>query len=257
VSTVAAVPGLGWRRGLGVAALCAAPPAAVWLTRRAVRSRRLRAAVPLPLREQRYHGSLEAMADGGRRSLRPVATTAYEVASRTGDLLAGLTAIPSVRIFHGLRPAGAGLPLIPHAISAGRQVVLIESVAWPPGDYETAPNGRIYCDGMYIGQSVLPFIAGVRYWQKILPKSHHVSAVIIVHPCADGEIVLPAMTGDGIAWVHARDAATDIRGRLLGGRQSVSWNMLAALIAATGPAGSDPAGNQDPRWAGAEPRRAV
>jgi hypothetical protein len=243
VNTVAALPGVSWQQALWLASLLAGPPVALWLTRRAIASSHVRAAVPLSLLEQRYHGRLEGIADAERRSLRPIAETAYEVAARTDDLLAELVTIPSVRIFQGLRPVGAGLPLIPHAISAGRQLVLIESVSWPPGKYETRANGGIYCDGMYIGQSVRPFIAGVQYWRKALPRGHHVSAVIVVHPvrpCSEGDITLPETGGDGLAWVRAQDAVAGIRGRLLSGRQAVSWDLLAAMIAATAEPAPDP-----------------
>jgi hypothetical protein len=233
IGTISVLPQLGWGRALPVAVLCTAPPSALWMTRRAIESRRIRNVIPPSLLEQRYHGSLEAITDSERRSLRPIIATAYEVAARTGELLADLMAIPSVRIFHGVRLAGVGLPPIPHAISAGRQLVFIESVAWPPGHYETAENGRIHCDGTYIGQSVCPLIAAVQHWRKILPKSHHVSAVIVVHPAAEGDIKLSAATPGDLVWVHADDAVRDIRERILAGRQAVSRNLVAALIAAT------------------------
>jgi len=233
IGTISVLPQLGWSRALSVAALCAAPPSALWMTRRAIESRRIRAEVPSPLLEQRYHGRLEAITDSERRSLRPITATAYEVAARTGELLAGLIAIPSVRIFHGVHPAGADLPPIPHAIIAGRQLVFIESVAWPPGRYETAENGRIHCDGTYIGQSVRPLIAAVEHWRKILPKSHRVSAVIVVHAAAEGDITLPAATAGDLVWVRADDAISDMRQRILCGRQAVSRSLVAALIAAT------------------------
>ena len=72
-------------------------------------------------------------------------------------MLGELPAGPGVRIFQGVRPAAAeDLPRIPHAISAGRRLILIESVAWPPGRYQARADDRIHCDGTYIGQSVLP-----------------------------------------------------------------------------------------------------
>ena len=233
IGTISVLPQLGWSRALSVAVLCAAPPSALWMTRRAIASRRIRAVVPPPLLEQRYHGRLETITDSERRSLRPIAATAYEVAARTGELLADLLAIPSVRIFHGVRPEGAELPPIPHAISAGRQLVFVESVAWPPGRYETAENGRIHCDGTYIGQSVRLLIATVDHWRKILPKSHHVSAVIVVHAAAEGDITLPAAAPGDLIWLHADDAIRDIREHILSGRQALSRNLLAALITAT------------------------
>jgi hypothetical protein len=233
IGTISVLPQLGWSRAIPVAALCAAPPSALWMTRRTIESRRIRAAVPPRLLEQRYHGRLEAITDSERRSLRPIAATAYEVATRTGELLAGLTAIPSVRIFRGVRLAGADLPPIPYAITAGRQLVFIETVAWPPGHYVTAENGRIHCDGTYIGQSARQLIATVQHWRKILPKNHHVSAVIVVHASSCGEIELPTAAPGDLVWVHADGAIGAIRQRILRGRPAVSRNLVAALIAAT------------------------
>src|SRR5215472_15833284 len=166
ISTISALPVLGLDRALWVAALCAAPPAALWMTRRAVAARRIRAVVPPPMLERRSHGNLEAIADSERRSLRPIAASAYEVAARTSELLADLMAVPSVRMFHGVRSDSADSPLIPHAICAGRRLVLVESVAWPAGRYETDPQGRIHCDGTYIGQSVHSLTTAIGCWRQ-------------------------------------------------------------------------------------------
>jgi hypothetical protein len=233
IGTISLLPQLGWGRALPVAALCAAAPSALWMTRRTIESRRARAVVPPRLLAQRCHGRLEAITDSDRRSLRPIAASAYEVATRTGELLADLITIPGVRIFRGVRPGGADLPPIPHAVSAGRQLVFIESVAWPPGHYETAENGQIHCDGTYIGQSVRPLIAAVQRWRKILPKNHHVSAVIVVHATTDGDIELPSAAPGDLVWVHADGAIRAIRQRMARGRPAVSRNLVAALIAAT------------------------
>jgi hypothetical protein len=195
--------------------------------------RRRRALLPPAVLAQRYHGRLEAITDSERRALRPIAASAYEVASRTGDLLADLLVLPSVRIFHGVRPKGAELPPIPHAVSAGRQLVFVESVAWPPGCYETAENGRIHCDGTYIGQSARPLDTAVEHWRKALPRTHHVSGVIVVHSTSDGELTLPAAAPGGLAWVHASQAAPAIRQRVERERQPASRRLVAALIAAT------------------------
>jgi hypothetical protein len=190
------------------------------------------AVVPPSLLEQRCHGNLDAITDSDRRALRPIASSAHEVAASTGALLAELIDIPGVRIFNGVRTEGADLPPIPHAISAGRQVVLIESVAWPPGHYETRANGRIYCDGIYIGQSVRQFIEAAGLWKQILPKRHQVTAMIVVH-CCGGAIVLPASSADDLAWTRAEDAADTIRRYLPSSKQGTSRNLLAALISAT------------------------
>jgi hypothetical protein len=145
--TISALAELGWAQALSVAVLCGALPPALWMTRRVRASRRLAASVPPPLLDRRCHGTLEIITDSQRRSLRPIAATAQQVAALTGELLADLIAIPCVRIFRGVHPAVPGQPLIPHAISAGRELVLVESVAWPSGRYETTANGAIHCDG--------------------------------------------------------------------------------------------------------------
>jgi hypothetical protein len=216
IGTVAVVPRMGRDR----------------TARHVITAWRARAAMPQPLLEQRYHGSLDVITDSERRSLRPIAATAYDVAVLTGELLADLLVIPGVRIFRGVRAAGTALPLIPHAVSAGRQLVLIESVSWPPGCYETAADGHVHCDGTYIGQSARPLTATVRHWRESLPKSHHVSAVVVVHAAAEGQVTLPAATPGDLAWVRAEDAVRDVRQRILCGRQDTSRDLVAALVAA-------------------------
>jgi hypothetical protein len=189
--------------------------------------------LPAALLSCRYHGSLDAITDSERRALRPIGSSAYEVAVRTGALLAGLTALPSIRIFQGVRRADADLPRIPHAINAGRRVLLVESVAWPPGRYIAAATGRIYCDGAYIGQSVLPLLAAVRYWREILPPRHQVRAMVVVHPIAAGDLALPPPTRPDLGWACADDAVTGIEGYLPRRRQAVSSRAVAVLVAAT------------------------
>jgi hypothetical protein len=233
IGAVSILPELDWTRTVSLALLCGSPPSALWMTRRAIESRRVRMVVPAALLARRYHGSLDTITDSERRALRPIGATAHEVAARTGALLDELATVPSVRIFQGIRPAGADIPPIPHAVSAGRRLVLVESVAWPPGRYAAATTGRIHCDGVYIGQSARPLIAAVRHWQQILPCRHQVSAVIVVHQTTAGELALPAETTRDLAWIRAEDAVHNIRARLLNGGQTVSRNAVAALVAAT------------------------
>jgi hypothetical protein len=182
----------------------------------------------------RWHGSLDTIVDTERRALRPIGLTAYEVAARTGRLLAALLALPSVRIFQGIHPDAEGIPPIGHAIIAGQRVLLIESVAWPPGGYQITPDGRIHCDGVYIGQSASLLIAAVRRWRTRLPPGHQVSAVVVVHPTSRDDMILPP-TGCDLAWVHAGAAVHDIRACLPPGDAPVSMRALAELISATTP----------------------
>jgi hypothetical protein len=193
---------------------------------------------PATVTPDRWHGSLDTITDSERRTLRPIGTTAHEVAARTGVLLEALPAGPGVRIFQGVRPAAAeDLPRIPHAICAGRQLILVESVAWPPGHYQVGQAGRIHCDGTYIGQSVLPLVNAARYWRATLPRGHRVSALVVVHPTGEGDLVLPTGTAAELAWTCAGDAgdaaAAAIRARLPRGRPPTSAQAVAALIAAT------------------------
>lgn len=187
---------------------------------------------------RRSHGSLDEVTDSERRALRPIGTTTHEIAVLTGRLLGELLSLPSVRIFHGIRPAEANQPCIPHAICAGRQLILVDSVAWPPGRYATLPTGRIYCDGRYIGQSVRPMINAVRFWRGILPTGHQVTGLVIVHPTPDAGLapvppVPPAPTPGDLFWSPAHEAVRDLGDRLPPGRQPVSLPAVNALVAAT------------------------
>ena len=147
----------------------------------------------------RWHGTLDMIIDSERRALRPIGTSAHEVAARTGSLLAALLVAPNVRVFQGVHPEAGGIPPIAHAISAGHRVMLIESVAWPPGTYHTAPEGRIHCDGVYIGQSVRPLLAAVCHWRRSLSPGHEISALVVVHPTGLGELALPGAIAENLA----------------------------------------------------------
>lgn len=181
----------------------------------------------------RWHGSLESITDTERRALRPIGATAHEVAVRTGVLLGELTALPGIQIFQGVCQAAADLPPIPHAVNAGRQVILVESVAWPPGRYAATMAGRIYCDGAYIGQSMRPLRRAVRHWQEVLPPGHRVSGLVVVHPTDEGDLQLGDTAARTISWAHACDAVGEVRAHLPRRCQPVSIRAVAALIAAT------------------------
>ena len=95
------------------------------------------------IRSGRCHGTLMRITDSERRALRSISTTAHEAAHRTGTLLADLLAIPGLRIFQGVASAVVGVPPIPHAIRAGRQGMLVESVPCPSGRSATPAIGRL------------------------------------------------------------------------------------------------------------------
>lgn len=176
-------------------------------------------------------GSLEKITDSERRALRSIGTSAYEVATITGGLLAELLVLPGLRIFQGVR-SSSGAPPVPHAINSGRVVIFVESVAWPPGRYAVMAGGRIHCDGLYIGQSIRPLITAIRWWRETLPDGHQVSAVVVVHPTGGGELALPQAAGRHLAWTRASSAVRDIRAHLPRRRQTTSLSAVAALIAA-------------------------
>jgi len=201
---------------------------------------------PTPALTRRSHGSLDAITDSERRTLRPIGATVREVAGRTSALLADLLALPGVRIFEGVRSTAADMPRIPHAVCAGCRLMLVESVAWPPGHYAARPTGHIHCDDVYIGQSVAPLMAAVRHWRGVLPRGHRVRAMIVVYPTAKGEFSLPASTGRDLTWTRAGDAVSNIRAYLPSDPPPVSIRAIAALIAATVVA------EDGQRWPGSE-----
>jgi hypothetical protein len=191
------------------------------------------AATPPEARSPQWQGTLDEITDSERRALRPIGVSAHEVAVRTGELLAFLLTLPSVQIFRGVRTAADDVPPIPYAISVGRRVMLVESVAWPPGQYQVDRDGRIHCDGVYIGQSVRPLIATVCHWRQLLPRGHRVSALVVVHPTSQGKLLLPDAIERDLAWARACDAVRDIRACLPPDRVPVSTKAVAALSAAT------------------------
>lgn len=197
---------------------------------------------------RRSHGSLDAITDSERRGLRPIGATAREVADRTGLLLAELLALPGVLIFHGVRHPAAHLPLISHAVNAGRSLVLVESVTWPPGRYAVTASGQVHCDGVYIGQSASPLMAAVRHWRAALPRDHRVRAIVVVYHAAPGTMSLPGRSPRGPVWATADDALGRIRAHLPAGRPALSSRAVMALVAATigEQGGHEPGADQDP-----------
>jgi hypothetical protein len=191
------------------------------------------AADPSESPSPRWYGTLDSITDTERRALRPIGMSAREAAARTGSLLAALLAIPSVRIFQGIRAEAEGVPPIAYAITAGHRLVFVESVAWPPGRYHTTAGGRIHCDGVYIGQSVRPLIAAVCRWREKLPPGHEVSALVVVHPTGRVEPALPDAIAGDLAWSGACDAVCEVRSCLPPDRDPVSMKTLAALTQAT------------------------
>ncbi|WP_203927145.1 hypothetical protein [Virgisporangium ochraceum] len=203
-------------------------------------ARRVRDQVPARLLRQRWHGDPTAAGADEYRALRPIGMARSDVVRRTEDLLRPLTDIPSVRIFRGVqvggatRPAGAGdgagrpRILAAFAVTAGRLVLVVEPVAWPPGRYLMDATGQLRCDGRFIGQSAGPLVSGVAALRDRLPRTHRVRALVVVHPIADGAVSLPVPTKE-VAWTLARDLPTTMRTELARHPRTVSRHTVATL----------------------------
>ena len=228
-------PDIGWVRAAFLVTLCFTPQLALWTTRHFLASRRIRAGMPVHLLEQRFHGNLDSPVDGaGLPALDRPAVRRGRLADRR--VLTDLIAIPSVRILHGVGSGDATMPRVNYAVSAGRVLLLIEAVAWPPGRYETDQDGRVRCGARYIGQTVAPLASAVSHWRRALPRTHRVHGLVVVHPCAEGELGFPTATAPDVAWVSADEALETIRRHLPAGSPTVNRHTLAALIASTGSA---------------------
>jgi hypothetical protein len=232
VSVVSFVPDIGWTEIGYIVVLCVAPQCAILATRHVRSSLRIRATLPPSLVDRRLHGNLDAVSDGRLRPLRSIGTAAAEVTAQTGALLIGLISNPGVHVFHSIRATSSRIPVVAHAVTAGRTVTLVESVAWPPGQYQVDHDGRLRCDGRYIGQSVDLLLAAVRYWKAALPRSHRVTAIVVIHRTGPGRYALPATLSSEIEWAEPETALGTLRARTAG-RRNVSAHVLAALATAT------------------------
>jgi hypothetical protein len=177
------------------------------------------------------YGSLDRITDTERRPLRSIGATAHDVATHTGTLLNGLLRGSRVRMYRGVRLPGRDNSPIPYALSAGAQIVLVDSVAWPPGSYATGATGAITCDDIYIGQSVHPLTSAVRRLRRLLPRGHRVSAVVIVYPSIEGCLTLPPANGSEVTLVHETEAVRAVGRRLTrrGTRAAVAPTLLQLL----------------------------
>jgi len=232
ISVVSFVPDIGWTEIGHIVVLCVVPQCAILAARYVRSSLRLRATLPPSLVDGHLHGNLDAIPDSRLRPLRSIGTAAADVAAQTGALLIGLISNPGVHVFHSIRPASNHIPVVAHAVTAGRTVTLIESVAWPPGRYHVDHDGRVTCDGRYIGQSVDLLQAAVRYWRAALPRSHRVTAIVVVHRTGPGRYALPTALSTEIEWAEPDIALGTLRARTAG-RRRVSAHALATLAVAT------------------------
>src|ERR1051326_6498301 len=93
-------------------------------------------------RSGRAYGSLALLTDSERRGLRPIGASVREVADRTAMLFdTVMKKSRNVRLFRAVCADGRDALRIPHVICAGRRVILVDSVTWPPGAYTVAESG--------------------------------------------------------------------------------------------------------------------
>lgn len=213
----------------GPAALGASLLPAVFLTGRARQLTMIEARAPLRVAEQRRHGELPPAATRGSGSLRSIGAGGGGVAARTDTQLGALTVLPGVRIFRGIRAGHPSRVVATHAVSAGRVVVLVESVAWPPGNYRADPDGRIWCDGMPTGQVTAGLQAAVAACRARLPRDHLVRALVCVHRTTPAGYLLPA-PGRTISWTFAEDLVETLMPHLAPYAAAVSRHVVAALV---------------------------
>lgn len=228
VGTVVILSRLGPLAVIPFVVMCGGAAPALSVTRGVLQLHRVRTKVPARLLRQRRHGDLTAATDDQNRPLRPVGWSVVDVVTRTDALLGPLTTLPGVQIFEGVRLPGAARLAASHAVSAGRLVVLIESVAWPPGRYRIDATGRIRCDGQYIGQTVRSLSAAVRAYRGLLPRSHQVRALVAVYRFTDDEYILPSGTPE-VHWVLADHLYRDLKELLAPHLSTMSRHTIAAL----------------------------
>ncbi|WP_328458393.1 hypothetical protein [Amycolatopsis sp. NBC_00438] len=221
--------GSQWWRTAAFVILIGAPPLVFWLVWQFGRRRRARMAVPPTLFRRACHGTLAGISDSQRRPLRPIGGSARGAAERTSALLSGIEA-PGVRIFLATRPPGTSLPPVPHTISRGHSLVLVESVCWPDGRYRTTSDGRVHCDGVYIGQSTSALTETVRSWRAALPSHHKVTAVVVVHSTT-GTVELPDTYPPAPLWVSAEECLGRLWQLLEGARGHTDHSTVATLLA--------------------------
>lgn len=160
----------------------------------------------------RVRGTLDTLVDDENRLLRPIGMSVREAAARTGDLLGRLADTPGVRVFAGVRPTKRS-PRIGFAVCTASHVLLVESVAWPAGAYTVTPQGRVLCDGTYIGQSVHPLLGSVRVLRRLVHR-RQIGAVVVVHPSGGETPTLPARSPAGPAWLTPDEVRSHIARRL-------------------------------------------
>lgn len=231
VVTLIGLAGSGRRGRYGAwapAVLGASLLPALYLTGLARRLTVLEARAPLPVAEHRRHGELPPATAGGNRSLRSVGADGAALAVRTDTQLGGLTVLPGVRIFRGIRAGDPARVVATHAVSAGPVVVLVESVAWPPGNYGLDRGGQVICDGVPTGQATTGLERAVARCQALLPRDHQVRAVVSVHRTGSSDYLLPS-PGRTVSWTFAEDLVETLMPHLAPYAAAVSRHVVAAF----------------------------
>jgi hypothetical protein len=191
----------------------------------------------------RCFGTLTDVSDSERRALRPIGQTVAQTVALTEALLDELVELPGSLLFLGVATPTGDLPRIPHAVYAGNQVILVESVSWPAGRYEVDQQGRIHCNSIYIGQSIRQLGEAVQQWRAVLSEDHHVGAVVVVH---GPEALELSVGGDrDVRWATAADALALIRSTL-SVTTTPSGNAVKATGSTTADAGPGPTPRPDP-----------
>ena len=180
-----------------------------------------------------YHGDLDSVTDSEHRGLRPIGAAVRDVAGRTSVFLNKLSVRSAVHVFQGVRTVGRDGPSIPHVVITGNHIVFVESVTWPSGRYSIRNVDEVFCDEVYIGQSIRPLMTAVDEWRDILPAGHCVSALVVVHPIDDGAVILPESRARALNWAPPQSIAGDLCGLLPVDQPAISSVALQALVAAS------------------------
>ncbi|XVU22766.1 hypothetical protein ACQPZJ_36660 [Actinoplanes sp. CA-054009] len=161
----------------------------------------------------RLRDRLDKLIDDESRPLRPIGMSARDAAAHTGALLDRFAGAPGVRLYAGVRLTERG-PRVGFAVMTATRLLLVESVAWPSGSYSVTPEGRVLCDGVYIGQSVHPLLCSVRLLRR-LSRGRQIGAAVVVHPAGAGTPSLPALSPAGPSWLLPGAVGPHIARRLL------------------------------------------
>jgi hypothetical protein len=89
----------------------------------------------------------------------------------------------------------------------------------------------VRCDGQYIGQSTAALVAAVQEVRRRLPRTHRVSALVVVHRTDTGRYALPPPTRH-VSWALADESVRELGTRLARQPRAVSRHTVAMLAGA-------------------------